>query len=278
MAGAYPGAARAREPSSSRSRGRGDRFRRRSIAAALLDEQIGRRGQGTRLRRGGLQALRHLRLSHGPDTRDRRGARLRVDEAGFERRCRRAARAASSTARARRRSPTVPGSPTQLGADQVPRLRRRPRAAQGAWRCSPRDKRSSGGPWRGRRGDRRRARRSTARGRADRRHRDDRVAEDGLDRTRLQAPVGDAHRPLRRGRRGELGVGDAVELTVDAERRDASAPTTRRRICCTGRSSQVLGDARDAEGLAGGARPPALRLRPLRRRSPTRRSSESRIW
>ena len=69
-----------------------------------------------------------------------------------------------------------------------------------------------------------------------------------------------------RCRAGELRVGDTVDLAVDAERRDDIRRNHSATHLLHWALRHVLGDARHAEGLAGRARSPALRLLALARR------------
>ena len=191
-----------------------------------------------------------------------------VDEAGFDdemdkQRARSGEFAGSGEAGGRRRA--TRSCEQKLGADQVPRLRgrrTRRRRARHRRRRRAAPTRRAGAKVGSRRPDAvlRRV------GRADRRHRHDRR------RRRLEVEVDRHAEDAGRASSctsGEVERGDAAGRRrghVHRRRRRGatrSAPTTRRRTFCTSRSSEVLGDARGAEGLARRARSAALRLRAL---------------
>ena len=264
-----PRAGRAREPDRQDLPRRGDALPRDARSRrAHPDRRDGGRAREGRPRRARVQAVRHLRLPARPDAGHRRRARVDRRRGRLRARDGRAAQAQRVPGLGRGRGGRrVPGDRRSRRRDQVPRLRgdRRQIEDRRAGRRRQGDER--GRPvLEERRGRHRRDAVLRRAGRPDGRHRQRwRRSIDGRedDRARLQAPGVDAVGPPRRGAVGR------------AARRRHGRPGRRRRAARR-HPPQPLGDApaalgaapraghaRHAEGLAGRARSPALRLLPL---------------
>ena len=96
--------------------------------------------------------------------------------------------------------------------------------------------------------------------------------------TDTQKKLGDVFVHIGRVEKGAFKPGDAVELAVDHARRTAIARQPLRHPSAARGAAPGAGHARGAEGLAGGARPPALRLLAHQADERPRRSPPSRRW
>ena len=255
----------------------------------LLDDEFARceDRRARRRRRGRVQALRHLRLpgrSHARSSPSERG--FGVDEAGFDEEMRQQARERSEfdgLGRDGGRRRLQGSSRASVGRDRVPRLRRPRHAGEGKVTAIVVGRQA-----------RRRARGRATRSqlvvdqtpfygesrRPGRRHRRDHAAGHGGEvahrrhaeagRRRASCTSARSTTGTRRGRRRRS------TLAVDDERRDAIRAQPLGDAPPAPRAQAGARRARRAEGLAGRARPPALRLRALRADDRRARSAQRR--